>query len=98
MFEEWFARFVAAVLGPLRFEHSPLNRIRLALELLDGVPDLLIGEIGLLNFHCQALRFHDEGSRHDRGSLPRRARRVAREPVIAPMMKAMMNPKRPTMR
>ena len=51
LFEEWFARFVAAVLGPLRFEHSPFNRIRLALELFDGVPDLLIGEIGPRNFH-----------------------------------------------
>ena len=51
MFEEWFARFVAAVLRPLRFEHSPLNLIRFALELLDRVPDFLIGEIGLLSFH-----------------------------------------------
>ena len=51
MFEEWFAGFVAAVLGPLCFEHRPFNLVRLAPELLHGVPDLLIGEIGFRNFH-----------------------------------------------
>ena len=51
LFEEWFAGFVAAVLGPLRFEHRPFNLVRLALKLLHSVPDLLIGEIGFRNFH-----------------------------------------------
>jgi hypothetical protein len=49
LFEEWFAGFVAAMLRPLRFEHSPLNLVRLALELLDRVPDFLVCEIGLPN-------------------------------------------------
>jgi hypothetical protein len=51
LFEEGFAGFVAAVFRPLGFEHSPLNFVRFALELLDCVPDLLVCEIALLSFH-----------------------------------------------
>src|SRR5207245_11627579 len=82
--------------GPLCFEHSPFHLVRLSLELLDRVSDLLVGEIGLLNLNQgQALRLLDDGSGHDDCSLARLTRSVAREPVIAPMMKATMNPARP---
>jgi hypothetical protein len=99
LFEERFAGFVAAMLRPLCLEHSPLDLVRLALERLDRISDLLVGEIGLLNLNqSQALRFLDDGSGHDGCSLARLTRSVAREPVIAPMMNATMNPVRPAKR
>src|SRR5713226_4958483 len=87
------------MLRPLCLEHSPFNLVRLAPEIFDRVSDLLIGEVGLLNCsHGKALRLLDDRSGHDGCSLPRLTRRVAREPVIAPMMKAMMNPTSPAKR
>jgi hypothetical protein len=99
LFEEWFAGFVAAMLRPLRFEHSPLNLVRLALKLFDRIPDFLVCEIGLPNlYEGKGLRLLDDRSGHDGCSLPRRTRKVVRKPVIAPMMKVMMNPIRPVKR
>ena len=99
LFEERFAGFVAAVFGPLRFEHRPLDLVRFALELLDRVSDLLICEIGLLNLdHAQTLRLLDDRSGHYVCSPARLNRSVARDPVIAPMMKATMKPTGPATR
>src|SRR5712691_3669530 len=99
LFEKRFARFVAAVFRPLYFEHRPLDLVRFALKLLDRVSNLLISEIGLLNLdQGQALRLLHDRSGHDVCSPDRLTKRVAREPVIAPMMKATMNPTVPAKR
>jgi hypothetical protein len=87
------------VFRPLGFEHSPFNLVGFALELVDRVSDLLLGEVGLLSLsQSKALRLLDDRSSHDGCSLALLTRSVAREPVIAPMMKAMMNPASPAKR